>query len=71
METIKIYTWEYCMKCKQFKKFLDGKWIEYTSLNAEDYMEVVKESWINSLPIVDVNWEYMDFDKAVQHFINN
>lgn len=55
-----------CPKCNVLKKKLDLKKIEYEIITDLTIIkEVGKESNINTLPILSVNGEIMDFKNAI------
>lgn len=62
---IKMYSTG-CPKCNVLKKKLDLKKIEYEIITDLTIIkEVGKESNINTLPILSVNGEIMDFKNAI------
>ena len=71
MKNIKVYTSPSCVKCTQLKWLMSRLWVEYTQLESEEHMDLLKDCWVYSLPIVDIDWEFVNFDEAAKRFINN
>lgn len=62
-----LYTMDNCPKCKMLKQKLEDKHIEIEIIN--DY-DVLCEKGIESVPVLEVNGEKMNYAKA-NTYINN
>ena len=62
-----LYTMDNCRKCKMLKQKLEDKHIEIEIIN--DY-DVLCEKGIESVPVLEVNGEKMNYARA-NTYINN
>lgn len=62
-----LYTMDNCPKCKMLKQKLEDKHIEIEIIN--DY-DVLCEKGIESVPVLEVNGEKMNYARA-NTYINN
>ena len=63
---MKLFT-NFCPKCKILKAKLDEKGLEY---EVSDNMQELIDLGFKTVPVLEVDGEYMDFSKAVG-YLNN
>jgi glutaredoxin len=65
---IKLYTTG-CPQCNVLKSKLDSKGIKYESITSlEIIQEVAKSQGFRSVPILEVDGNYMDFISSIKYF---
>lgn len=64
---ITIYTTEACPRCKILKKKLDSKNIQYEEIND---IEILKSLDIYEVPVLEIDNELLEFNKA-NEWVNN
>lgn len=62
MEKIIVYTMPNCFRCKNLKTLLERKNLHYSEVTDVDVME---QKGINHVPVMAVNGQLMDYDRAV------
>lgn len=62
-----LFKTEICPKCKILQTKLDEKGLEYET--SDDMQELI-DLGFKTVPVLEVDGEYMEFNKAVQ-YVNN